>query len=614
MHKKKTIAVEVTRLGYNLRRCSIYVVLLLSLIMVMLTSSCSKLGILQDLHLKSYESRTNLVMKQGTAIKNYLKSLEHALREGDASTITLMAPEALRSLPPCAEQGQHRSDLLGVEIVRWKPMLEFARGNPWQNLANHWGKGSELSRSSLSMIHLNKSDKQTCEPEIRISVEGIDSEGSHRQDVIHIRLKVDFSQSVAIVRDVINYTAYSLIRAGDVLFTEEAVNRGLVFRPPKTEFRDDLKFSVFTAMGGGVVIADLDRDGWEDVYLIGNKPNTSRLFQNVEGQLFKDITSQSGLANPQDSAMSAVVGDVDNDLDLDIVVTHGFAPPTLFRNQGDAIFIGEPFQPISGQKDEGATTPTLADVDNDGDLDLYIAYYGPVSDYVPDTIFIGLNGIQDRLYINDGTGYFTEEGQNRGLSESRWTFQGAFADVDDDGDVDLYQINDFGRNTLYLNDGAGHFEDCTRDWLGTEAFGFGMSGSWGDFNADGNLDLYISGVASGIQWFAEQTDVMRFYLLNAKRSQYLPPAQVKRITQDLEPYMISESDLLDSFPAMRQRYFKGNVLLRRNDDQFDNISQQSGTEYAQWSWGSGFVDFQNDGFVDIYATNGFITGEKSDDL
>ena len=564
--------------------------------------------------MKSYESRVNSVIEQGTAIKNYLGSLEQALQEGDTSTIALMAPEVLRFLPPCSEQVQRRSDLPGVEIIHWKLISEVDRGNPWQNLANHWGKGSEISRSSFSMIHLNKIDKQTCEPEIRISVEGIDAERKHRQDVIYIRLKVDFSQSITVVRDVISYTAHSLIRTGDVLFTEESVNRGLVFHPPEVEFRDDLKFSVFPAISGGVVVADLDGDGWEDVYLIGNKPNTSRLFQNVDGQFFKDVTKQSGLANLQDFAMSAVVGDVDSDLDLDIVVTHGFAPATLFRNQGDATFTNEPFAPISGQKEEGAVTPTLVDVDNDGDLDLYIAYYGPVSNYVPDTIFIGLNGVQDRLYINDGTGHFSEEARNRGLSESRWTFQGTFADLDEDGDVDLYQVNDFGRNTHYLNDGLGHFEDCTHNWLGTEAFGFGMSGCWGDFNADGNLDLYISGVASGIQWFAEHTDVIRFYLLNAKRSQYLPSAQVKRITQDLEPYMISAGDLLDSLPAIRQRYFKGNVLLRRNGNRFDNVSQQSGTEYAQWSWGSGFVDFQNDGLADIYATNGFITGDKSDDL
>ena len=587
---------------------------IVGLLMVMLTNSCGKLRVFEPLLLNSYESRVESVLAQGSMIQNYLKSLDHALQEGDAKTIVLMAPAALRPFLPCQEQVEYRPDLRGVEIVRWKSNSEFDRGNPWRNFANHWQNEAQVSRSLLKMIHLNKIDKHTCEPEIRISVEGIDSDGQHRQDVSYVRLRVDFSGPTSVVRDIIDYTAYSLIRTEDTLFKDESADRGLVFHPPEVPFQDNLKFSIFTAMGGGIAVADIDADGWEDVYLIGSHPNTSRLFKNMGGTCFEDITARSGLANSQNFAMAATVGDVDGDADVDIVVTHGFAPPTLFRNQGNAIFMGEPFPPMDGHTEEGATTPTFADVDNDGDLDLYIAYYGPVSDQVPDTIFIGLNGLQDRLYINDGTGHFSEEASRRGLSESRWTFQGAFADIDEDGDVDLYQINDFGRNTLYLNDGTGHFKDCTRDWLGTEAFGFGMSGSWGDLNADGTLDMYISGIASGIQWFAEQTDVMRFYLLNAKRSRYLPPAQVKRITEDLAPYMLSASDLLDALPAIRQRYFKGNVLLRRNGDQFDNISQQSGTEYAQWSWGSGFVDFQNDGFVDLYATNGFITGEKQDDL
>lgn len=602
MYKHRRFAVEIALLP------------LISIFCVILTSSCGMLRVFEPLVLNSYESRVESVMEQGTIVKNYLRSLERAILEGDDRTIALMAPETLQSLPSCEEQLERRSDLPGVEIVHWKSRSGVDSGNLWQNLAVHWGKGSEVKRSSLNIIHLNKISDDICEPEIRISVQGIDSTGRHRQDVCYVRLKVDYTGSAAVIRDSVSYTAHSLIRTGETLFKDESVARGLVFQPPDVPFRESLKFAPFTATGGGTAVADIDGDGWEDVYLIGSKPNTSRLFKNIGSGFFHDVTAQSGLSNPQDLAMAATVGDVDGDTDLDIVVTHGFAPPTLFRNRGDAVFIGEPFQSIRGRKDEGATTPTFVDVDNDGDLDLYIAYYGPVSEYVPDTIFIGLNGVQDRLYINDGTGHFTEEARRRGISESRWTFQGAFADFDEDGDADLYQINDFGRNTLYLNDGTGHFKDCTSDWAGTEAFGFGMSGCWGDFNADGNLDMYIAGIASGVQWFAEQSDVMRYYLLNAKRSRYLPAAQVDRITADLEPYMISADNLLNSFAAIRQRYFQGNVLLRRNGDGFDNLSHQSGTEYGEWAWGSGFVDFQNDGYVDLYTTNGFITGEKNNDL
>ena len=584
------------------------------IMVVVLTSSCGIGRVFEPLVFNSYESRVQSVIEQGTVVQNYLKSLERALQDGDENTIAQLAPESVRSLPPCEEKLERRPDLPGVEIFHWESKPGIGGGNPWVNLANHWGSGSIVSKSSFNMIHLNIISEHVCEPEIRISIQGIDTAGNHRQDVSYTRLKVDFSGHAAVIHDSLNFTAHSLIRTGDTLFKDESAKRGLVFQPPNVPFRDELKFAPYTATGGGVAVGDVDGNGWEDVYLIGSAPNTSRFYKNIGSGYFENATASSGLANPQDMAMAAAIGDVDRDADLDIVVTHGFAPPTLFRNRGDAVFMREPFPSIEGHKEEGAATPSFVDVDNDGDLDLYVAYYGLVSEKVPDTIYIGLNGVQDRLYINDGSGHFTEQAQSRGISESRWTFQGAFADFDEDGDADLYQINDFGRNTLYLNDGTGHFKDCTRDWAGTEAFGFGMSGSWGDFNADGELDMYIAGIASGVQWFAEQTDVMRFYLLNAKRSRYLPPAQVERITAELEPYMISAGHLGDSLPAIRQRYFQGNVLLRRNGNGFDNISQPSGTEYGEWAWGSGFVDFQNDGLVDLYTTNGFITGEKKDDL
>lgn len=569
--------------------------------------------IIESLALMHYRSRVTWVAERGTVIKNYLKSLDTELRVGSASTITQMAPESLRSLPPCTERRRSRSDLPGVEMIHWEPAADDAGGDPWKNLASHWGAGSTVSRSLLKLLHLNTVGEAICEPEIRIAVAGVDAQGKRRQDVLNVRLRVNFSQSLPVFQDAIAYTGHSLRPAGDPLFIDEATARGVIFHPPDIVLRNDLKYAIYTAMGNGVAVGDVDHDGWEDIYMVGSNPNTSRLFRNVAGY-FEDITAQAGVANPQDFAMGAAMGDVDGDTDVDILVTHGFAPPTLCRNRGDATFIMEPFQPLTGSKEEGATTPTFADVDNDGDLDLYIAYYGPVSDAVPDTIFIGLNGVGDRLYINDGTGHFSEEARQRGLDESRWTFQGAFADIDEDGDVDLYQVNDFGRNTIYVNDGTGHFVDRTHDWPGSEAFGFGMSGCWGDYDADGDLDMYISGIASGIQWFAEHPDVMRFYLLNAKLRQYLPSVQRKRIMQDLTPYFSSANGILESFPAMRQRYFQGNILLRRERDRFFDVSHQTGTEYAQWSWGSGFVDFQNDGLCDIYATNGFITGQKTDDL
>lgn len=562
--------------------------------------------------LRYYESRVGPVLERGMAIKNYLKSLDASLRSGSTDTLREMIPEGLKALPAYAERSRPRQDLPSIEVLIWEPQTAGGRSDPWKNLAANWAKGSQVSRSSLKMLHLNMISDTICEPEIRILVEGIDAAGKRRQDTIYARLRVDFSGPLPVISDMSTHRAQSLLPGGTPLFIDEARNLDLNFQPPEVALRGDLKYAIYSTMWGGVAVGDFDADGWEDVYLVGSKRNTSRLFRNLKGH-FKDITEKAGVADREDWGMAAAIGDVDHDLDLDIVVTHGFSPPTLFRNRGDATFTSESFPLLEGSREEGATTPTFADVDNDRDLDLYIAYYGPVSEHVPDTIFIGLNGVQDRLYINDGTGHFTEEAQRRGLTESRWTFQGAFADFDEDGDVDLYQVNDFGRKALYINDGTGHFIDRTTN-TGAEAFGFGMSGCWGDYDADGKLDLYVSGIASGVQWFAEEPDVLRFYLLNAKRSRYLSPEQISRITQDLQPYLGSGETFFDSLPSARRRYFQGNTLLHWDKDKFVDVSAETGTYYGEWSWGSGFVDFQNDGLADIFATNGFITGKQTDDL
>jgi hypothetical protein len=566
----------------------------------------------ESLALKYYESKVDPILQRGMAIKNYLRTLETSLRASSGNTLAEMTPERLKALPACAEELSPYSDLPNVEILKWRAPTNDAKSDPWKNLAAHWASGSHVERSAVKMLHLNMAEDGTCEPDVRILVEGTDSNGKHRQDTFYARLRVNFAGPLPVVSDMSSFHGQSLLLTGVPTFTDEAKSYGLNYQPPETVLRDDLKYAVYNTMGGGVAVGDFNRDGWEDVYLVGSQPNTSRLFKNVKGS-FEDITEKAGVANLERWAIGAAVGDVDRDGDLDIVVTHGFSPPTLFRNQGDATFVAKPFSQVPNLKDEGAATPTFADVDRDGDVDLFVAYYGPISTQVPDTIFMGLNGLQDRLYINDGTGHFTEEAQRRGLEESRWTFQSTFADFDEDGDDDLYQVNDFGRNTLYVNDGTGHFTDRTIG-SGTEAFGFGMSGCWGDYDADGKLDLYISGIASGVQWFAEEPDVLRFYLLNAKRSQYLAPAQIELISRDLEPYLGPGQSFFETLPEARRRYFQGNILLHREGDGFVDVSKETGTYYAEWSWGSGFVDFQNDGLPDVFATNGFITGKKADDL
>ncbi len=440
--------------------------------------------------------------------------------------------------------------------------------------------------------------------------EGLDAAGRRRLDIVYGYILVDFSGPLPVVRDASVVRASSVVASGPPVFRDEAESLGLRARRSRIPLRDDLKFAVFPYTGGGVAVGDIDGDGWEDVLLPGAALGETRLFRNVAGR-FEDITESSGFVDPDELAMGAVMGDLDGDGDLDVVVTHAYVPPALFRNDGSGRFEREPLPSGQDTLIEGSVTPTLADVDNDGDLDLYIAYHAPAAERVPETIFISVDGLQDRLWINDGTGQFTEESIERGLATRRWSFQGNFADFDEDGDVDIYQVNDFGRNTLFVNDGTGHFTDATLDWPGTEAFGFGMSSSWGDYDTDGDLDLYVSGLASGVQWYAQDPAVLKYYGASLKAGGWISSEQMSAVLADIAPY---SKRLLTSGRRVRKAPYQGNFLLRREADRFDDVSEETDTYFAQWGWGAGFVDFQNDGRPDLYATDGFITSPLEDDL
>jgi hypothetical protein len=557
-----------------------------------------------------YGGRVEVVVERGTAIKNYLKTLDTSLRSGSGDTVRGIAPEALQPLDPCLENRVDAGELGGTRISRWSGAGGEAC-DAWKNLARHWGAGSKVTGSLLKMMHLNNVDDDTCEPEVRLMVHGVDAEGREREDSVYAQLTVDFTGALPRVLDATVTAAQSTIAAPERPFRDEAAERGLVFSRSRAELSPALKFAVYPVTGGGAAVGDVDGDGWQDVYLVGARAHESRLFRNVGGR-FEDVTEAAGVDDPLEHGMAAVMGDVDNDADIDLIVTHGFAPPTLFRNRGDGTFDRDEIDPSMDPNHEGTTGASLADVDNDGDLDLYLSQYGPVSQAVPDTIFIGLNGLTDLLYINDGSGRFTEEGAARGIDEKRWTFQTTFADFDDDGDVDVYQVNDFGRNSVFENTGDGRFRDATLDWRSLEALGFGMSGCWGDYDVDGKLDMYVSGLASGVQWFGEEPEVLRFYVLNIKRGRLLPEEQMRAIVDELLPY--SNNDLLATLSTVRTTYFQGNQLLHRKGDRFDDISAATGTFYAQWAWGSRFLDFQNDGLPDIYSTAGFITSPLEDDL
>jgi hypothetical protein len=237
-------------------------------------------------------------------------------------------------------------------------------------------------------------------------------------------------------------------------------------------------------LGKGVAFADIDNDGYVDLY-VSNKGGANKLFRNSGNGLFEDITAAAGAGiDDPGFTMGSVFGDYDNDGLTDLYLAKGgryeIEANRLFRNLGNG-----KFEDVTEKAGVGLKlftySASFVDYDNDGRLDLYCANYGP--------------GAKNVLYRNNGDGTFTDVTDLAGVGDLSWSWMGVWADVNGDNYQDLYVVN--GRypagepNRLYLNNGDGTFKDVTRE-AGVEDPNWGLGAAFADIDNDGDLDLFVS--------------------------------------------------------------------------------------------------------------------------
>jgi len=261
--------------------------------------------------------------------------------------------------------------------------------------------------------------------------------------------------------------------------------------------RDRLDVDVGVGILGhhGVAVADVNGDGLEDLYLCqpGGVPN--QLWVRLPGGGFLEAAAAGGL-DLVDATTSALFVDLDGDGDLDVVLGLGTGVVVLARTDGG-------YREAARFERAGITSLAAADVNLDGRLDVYACAYANPYDGTtfPLPYHDAENGQQnlllanvteepDRLLLGDAT---AEAGLDVG--GARFSFAATFEDVDDDGDPDLYVANDFGRNALYVNNGTGFFleEGAAR---GVEDVAAGMGAAFADLDRDGRVDLYVSNMES----------------------------------------------------------------------------------------------------------------------
>jgi hypothetical protein len=329
----------------------------------------------------------------------------------------------------------------------------------------------------------------------------------------------------------------------------------------------------------GLALGDVDGDGLEDLFLPqpGGLPN--QLFLALPDGTLVDRSREAGV-DFLDPSRSALLVDLDGDADLDLVAE---LDPylALLENDGRAHFA------LRGRLEaSGTTSMAAADVDLDGDLDLYACAYALPDDHsrTPLPYHDANNGRPNTLFENLGDFEFANATRASGLDQNnrRFSFACSFEDFDADGDQDLYVANDFGRNNLYLNQ-DGQFRDVASE-RGVEDLAAGMGVTWADFDLDGRTDLYVSNMFSSA----------------GERIAYQRRFQAGAADQEL---------------AGLQRHARGNSLfLQQGDGTFVDGTLESRTWMGRWAWGAIACDLDDDGRRDLFVPNGYVTGSDPEDL
>jgi hypothetical protein len=305
---------------------------------------------------------------------------------------------------------------------------------------------------------------------------------------------------------------------------------------------------------GGAAGGDVDGDGWPDLYVIGGDIGSQYLFRNRGDGSFAEVAKDAGVDLPGEHLSGPALADMDGDRDLDLFVgAASLAPPLLFRNDGPAgyVEIGRSTGMFPAAPFIGAT---FADYDGDGDLDLFTSHWLMFHDFFN----------ADHLWRNEGSGHFVGATEDAGLvvnsedteiGKVSWSFTGNFADLDDDGRLDLVLASDFGLSQVFRNLGDGRFADVSTDVLTDEN---GMGSAVGDYDNDGDVDWFVTSV------YDESTSGGGVWGHTGNR-----------------------------------------LYQNAGDGTFVDATAEAGVADGSWGWGACFADFDNDGDLDLLHVNGY---------
>ncbi|MDX2033896.1 MAG: CRTAC1 family protein [Blastocatellia bacterium] len=374
--------------------------------------------------------------------------------------------------------------------------------------------------------------------------------------------------------------ATALARYGFTL-TESAKAAGIEFKhaAPRLDARLDHIMEQVASMGAAVSVVDFDRDGWQDIYITNSgEGSRNALYKNLGNGSFEEVAAALGVAGENSRehgvSMGAVWGDYDNDGYEDLFL-YKWGRPALYRNDGGKGFT---------RTDEGAGLPNWVnantaiwfDYDRDGKLDLFIGgYYSENVDLwnlkttriMPESFEYASNGGRKYLLRNltdkpGGFARFEDVSERAGLKSTRWALAAVAADLRGTGFPDLFIANDYAVSELFFNDGGKAFREMGKETGVGYAPKSGMTAAVGDVLNRGQFGVYV-------------TNISEEGVLVQGNNLWMPKAGTS-----------------------------GDRI------KYENLANSMGVELGGWSFGAQFGDLNNDGFQDIYVTNGNVSLDK----
>ena len=379
--------------------------------------------------------------------------------------------------------------------------------------------------------------------------------------------------------------------ARDFRFTDRRQASGITFENRVVDDAGKDYKLVHYDHGSGLCAADVDADGLPDLYFV-TQLGTNELWKNVGGSRFVSATAGAGLAWPDAIAVGCAFADIDNDGDPDLFVTTVRHGNRLYENLGDGTF-----RDITAQAGVGyvghSSGAVFFDYDGDGLLDLLVTNVGVYTSNArgPGGYYVGLSDAfmghlhperaeASILYHNLGGNRFKDVTREVGLVDPSWSGDATALDINDDGFPDLYILDMQGGDHLWLNEGGKHFRDATATYFPKTPWG-SMGVKAFDFDGDGRLDLFVTSMHPDM-W------------VNIAPGDWAAEGR-KADTSTVAAGMIPEG---------KARFIFGNELFaNRGGGRFAEISDSVGVE-TYWPWGPSVDDFNADGWDDIFIAAG----------